>query len=144
MAAADLDGPRRGPVRRGQNRSVQPIEAQAPVRVDRWLWAIRLFKTRAAATDACRAGHVRVNGAAAKAATQVRPGDRVDARAHGRTRTFVVIRAVDKRLPPADVAASAIDESPPAPAREPEAFARARGAGRPTKRDRRLLDQLRG
>ena len=51
-------------------------------RVDQWVWAIRLYKTRADATDACKGGHVRVNGTSAKPATPVRIGDRVEARVH--------------------------------------------------------------
>ena len=57
-------------------------------RVDRWLWAVRLFKSRAAATEACRGGHVRINGNPAKPAAPVRVGDRVSARAHGLERVL--------------------------------------------------------
>lgn len=114
-------------------------------RVDRWLWAVRLFKTRALATAACRGGHVRVNGAPAKAATVVRVGDRVEAQVHGRARVLEVARVIDKRVGAPVAAECVVDHSPPVPRPEqaPPVFARERGAGRPTKRDRRRLDRFR-
>lgn len=115
----------------------------ATVRVDRWLWAVRLYKTRTAASDACGGGHVRVNGSVAKPATKVRPGDRVSARVHGRDRLLEVVRAVEKRVGAAEAAECAVDHSPPPPERATEVFPRPRGSGRPTKRDRRMLDRAR-
>jgi ribosome-associated heat shock protein Hsp15 len=114
-------------------------------RVDRWLWAVRLFKTRAAATAACRGGHVRVNGTSAKPATTVRVGDRIDATVHSRHRVVDVLRIIDKRVGAANAAECLDDHSPPLPAKTdaPTAFARDRGTGRPTKRDRRQLDRFR-
>jgi ribosome-associated heat shock protein Hsp15 len=112
-------------------------------RVDQWLWAVRILPTRTQATAACRAGHVHVNGSAAKAATPVRPGDRVALRHAGRQRELVVVEAIAKRVGAARAAECLEDRSPPAP-KVPEAvFARDPGAGRPTKRDRRRLDRLR-
>ena len=67
-------------------------------RVDKWLWAVRLCKTRSAATDACSAGHVKVNGAPAKPAHPVRVGDRVEAYLHGRQRILEVVRIIEKRV----------------------------------------------
>ena len=67
-------------------------------RVDAYLWAIRLFKTRSLATDACKGGHVRINGHPAKAATKVKIGDRVEARAQGRAWIVEVSRLIDKRV----------------------------------------------
>lgn len=114
------------------------------VRVDQWLWAVRIYKTRSAATDACRAGHVRVNGAPAKAASPVRPGDRVSARVHGRPRDLEVVHLAAKRLGPPLAAASMVDHSPPPPpSQEGVPGARPAGSGRPTKRDRRRLDRFR-
>ena len=84
-------------------------------RVDQWLWAIRLYRTRSSATDACRGGHVRVHGDAAKPATPIRVGDRVEARVHGRTRTFEVVRPIAKRVSATVAAECYIDHSPPAP-----------------------------
>ncbi len=113
-------------------------------RVDQWLWAVRIFKTRAMATEACRGGHVRVNGAAAKAATRVRQGDRVAARVHGHDRVLEVVEAITKRVGAAQAAVCMIDHSPPTTLRDESPFDRPRGSGRPTKRDRRQLDRLRG
>jgi len=115
-------------------------------RVDRWVWAVRLYKTRAAATTACRGGHVRVNGAAAKPATSVRVGDRVEAVVHARLRVLEVVRVIDKRVSAPLAAECVVDHSPPPPPRDeqvPPALARDPGAGRPTKRDRRQLDRFR-
>jgi ribosome-associated heat shock protein Hsp15 len=113
-------------------------------RVDTWLWAVRLYKTRSAATAACRGGHVRVNGASAKASTHVKVGDRVEAFVD-RKRILEVAVVIDKRVAAAAAAACIVDHSPPAPVvrRQPPVFVRERGAGRPTKRERRELDRLR-
>jgi ribosome-associated heat shock protein Hsp15 len=114
-------------------------------RVDRWLWAVRLYKTRSDATAACRAGHVEVNGRPAKPATTVGVGDRVEARVHGRDRILEVVRVIDKRVGAAIAAECLVDHSPPEPERDrsPAVAARERGAGRPTKRERRQLDRWR-
>lgn len=113
-------------------------------RADRWLWAVRLYKTRSAATTACDAGHVRVNGVAAKPATRVRVGDRVEARTRQQLRLLEVSKVVDKRVGVAAAAECFVDHSPDPPPRTPSpAGIREAGAGRPTKRDRRLLDRLR-
>jgi ribosome-associated heat shock protein Hsp15 len=113
-------------------------------RVDLWLWAVRLYKTRTAATAACRGGHVRVNRVAAKAAAPVKVGDRVEAFVE-RRRIVEVAAIIHKRVGPAVAATCLIDHSPPAPVpkRVPPVFVRERGAGRPTKRERRELDRLR-
>jgi ribosome-associated heat shock protein Hsp15 len=114
-------------------------------RVDKWLWAVRLFKTRALATAACKGGHVRVNGSPAKPAATVRVGDRVEAQAHGRRRDLEVARVIDKRVGAPLAAECVVDHTPPEPPAEDaaEVFTRDRGAGRPTKRDRRQLDRFR-
>jgi ribosome-associated heat shock protein Hsp15 len=113
-------------------------------RVDIWLWAVRLYKTRSAATAACRGGHVRVNRVTAKASTPVKVGDRVVAFVE-RERILEVAVVIDKRVGAAVAATCLVDHSPPAPAvrREPRVFVRERGTGRPTKRERRELDRLR-
>lgn len=115
-------------------------------RVDQWLWAIRICTTRSQATAACRGGHVRVNDRPAKAATPVVVGDRVQAYVHGVHRTVEVVRLIEKRVGAAVAAECFIDHTPPPPPREAAAplWERDRGAGRPTKRDRRQLDRLRG
>lgn len=113
-------------------------------RVDAWLWAVRLFKTRSAATAACRGGRVRVNRATAKASTPLKVGDRVQAFV-GRERILEVVVLIDKRVGPAVAATCVIDHSPPAPVvkRQPRMPVRERGAGRPTKRERREMDRVR-
>jgi ribosome-associated heat shock protein Hsp15 len=113
-------------------------------RVDVWLWAVRIYKTRSAATVACRGGHVRVNGGAAKASTHVKVGDRVETFVE-RKRILEVAVLIDKRVGAAVAAKCLVDHSPPVPIvkREPRVFVRERGTGRPTKRERRELDRLR-
>lgn len=116
-------------------------------RVDQWLWSVRLTKTRADAADACRGGRVEVNGTAAKPATKVIVGDRIEARIAGRERIVDIARVITKRVGAAIAVDCFVDHSPPPPERLPEVavFAeRDRGAGRPTKRDRRKIDELRG
>jgi ribosome-associated heat shock protein Hsp15 len=115
-------------------------------RVDKWLWAVRLYKTRSAATDACRAGHVRVNKVAAKPATVIRPGDTVEARSAEREHVVEVTSVIEKRVGAPLASSCYIDHSPPPPSKEEAGllnFARDRGTGRPTKRDRRQLDRAR-
>lgn len=111
-------------------------------RVDSWLWAIRAYKTRSAATTACRAGHVRVNGDKVKAAQTIRIGDEIRIRISGFDRILFVKQILVKRVG-APVAALAYDDR--TPEREPQAALglRDRGAGRPTKRERRDIDKLR-
>lgn len=115
-------------------------------RVDRWVWAVRLAKTRSAATAACRGGHVRVNGKPIKPATLVRVGDEVRVMIGSRERIVEVTKIIEKRVGASVAAECLIDRSPPPPPREfvaPVAV-RDRGTGRPTKRERRQLDRLRG
>ena len=114
-------------------------------RVDRWLWAVRLYKTRSMATDACRGGHVKINGSAAKPASPVRIGDRVTAHAGGRERILEVRQLLDKRVSAPLAAEAIVDHSPPLPPKDLSAplFLRDPATGRPTKRDRRQLDRFR-
>ncbi|MBO0692773.1 MAG: RNA-binding S4 domain-containing protein [Acidimicrobiaceae bacterium] len=114
-------------------------------RVDRWLWAVRLYKTRSMATDACRGGHVEVNGSTAKPATTVKVGDRVTAKVDGWERVLDVARVIDKRVGAPVAAECVVDQSGPRPKQEFVAplFMRDRATGRPTKRDRRQLDRFR-
>ncbi|MCC8927705.1 RNA-binding S4 domain-containing protein [Rhodococcus sp. BGS-1C] len=116
------------------------------VRLDSWIWAVRLFKTRSAAAAACRAGHVRVNGTPAKAGQRIGPDDEIRMRVGGLEKIVVVTRIVGKRVGAGVAAECMIDRSPPPPPKEILASVprRDRGAGRPTKRERRELDKLRG
>ncbi len=115
-------------------------------RIDRWLWAVRLFKTRTAATAACKAGHVRINDVRAKPATMVVVGDRVSARVGDRDRVVQVSRIIATRVGPPVAAQCLIDHSPAPPPRElaAPALERDRGTGRPSKRDRRQVDRMQG
>jgi ribosome-associated heat shock protein Hsp15 len=113
-------------------------------RVDVWLWAVRIYKTRSAATAGCRGGHVRVNRATAKASTPVKIGDRVEAFVE-RERILEVRAIIDKRVGAPVAATCLIDHSPPVPVvkRLPRVALREPGSGRPTKRERRELDRFR-
>lgn len=119
---------------------------EASVRVDSWIWSVRLTKTRSLAATACKAGHVRINGERAKPAQAVRAGDEVRLRHAGRERIVVVRRLVRKRVgAPVAVECYADNSPPPPPRTDPfNAGVRDRGAGRPTKRDRREMERLRG
>ncbi|MFF5141043.1 RNA-binding S4 domain-containing protein [Streptomyces sp. NPDC013157] len=131
--------------------AVAAAEAAGPapgenVRIDSWVWAVRLIKTRSMGATACRGGHVQVNGERVKPAHSVRVGDEVRLRHEGRERVVIVKRLIRKRVGAPVAAVCYIDNSPPPPPRE--AFSplgiRDRGTGRPTKRDRRELERLRG
>ncbi|ABS01633.1 ribosome-associated heat shock protein Hsp15 [Kineococcus radiotolerans] len=115
-------------------------------RVDQWTWAVRLYKSRSLATAAVKAGHVRVNDERAKPSTSVHVGDEVRVRAEGYEKVFEVVQLLEKRVGAPIAQAAYVDHSPPPPPRD-EFFGafgtRERGAGRPTKRDRRELDRLR-
>jgi ribosome-associated heat shock protein Hsp15 len=115
-------------------------------RVDSWIWSVRLARTRSAASAACRAGHVRVNGVRVKPAHAVRAGDEVRLRGEGRDRVVVVQQVITKRVSASVAAACYIDNSPPPPLRQQAVpvAARDRGAGRPTKRERRSIEKLLG
>ncbi|MFE1309563.1 RNA-binding S4 domain-containing protein [Streptomyces sp. NPDC058755] len=131
--------------------AVAAAEAAGPasgetVRIDSWIWAVRLIKTRSLGATACRGGHVHVNGERVKPAYSVRVGDEVRLRNEGRERVVIVKRLIRKRVGAPVAAQCYIDNSPPPPPREVVAPAglRDRGAGRPTKRDRREMERLRG
>jgi ribosome-associated heat shock protein Hsp15 len=116
------------------------------VRVDRWLWAVRLTKTRSGAAQACRAGHVQVNGVRAKPASTVKAADTVRVRVGDTERVVEVVQPIEHRVGAALAAACLVDKSPPPPPRDPRDRVGRRdpGMGRPTKRDRRQLDRTRG
>lgn len=113
------------------------------VRVDKWLWAARFFKSRTAAQEACDGGHVQVNDVTAKCARPVKPGDMVRVVTPGGRKIVEVKALADKRGPATVAALLYTDHTPPPPPDEPRIL-RDAGEGRPTKRDRRLTDRFRG
>ena len=124
--------------------------APTEVRLDKWLWALRLFKTRALATAACRAGSVTVNDLEAKPARELRPGDRVGVRQGVVRRSLVVLGVPRGRVAARQVPEHCEDRTPPEEferAREMRVqhlLERERGSGRPTKKDRRAIGHFLG
>jgi ribosome-associated heat shock protein Hsp15 len=118
--------------------------APAETRVDRWLCAVRLVKTRPLATQLVEAGHVRVNGSPAKPSTKVREGDRIDALIADRERILEVVRPIESRVGAPIAVTCYVDHTPPPVVREVRPGIMAvRGEGRPSKRLRRELERLR-
>lgn len=120
------------------------------VRIDKYLWSIRVYKTRSEATDACKGGKVRLNGADTKPSKSVKVGDTIVARKGAVVYTYKVLELIDKRQGAKLVPRFAENLTPAeelAKLRAPiETFflKRDRGAGRPTKKDRRQMEDLWG
>ena len=112
-------------------------------RIDRWLCAVRLVKTRPIATRLCEGGHVQVNGLPAKPSTKVRAGDRVEAHIADRKRIVEVVRPIESRVGAAVAVTCYVDHSPPVVRQTGPEILRVRGEGRPSKRLRRELERLR-
>ena len=126
------------------------MEPTASVRIDKWLWAVRLYKTRTIAAEACNGGKVRIQDQPIKPSRLVRVGEIVIAVTGEITRTVKVTGLVDKRVGAKlvsnyleDLTPQSEYEKPRDPNFAPFVF-RPKGAGRPTKRDRRKLDDLKG
>ncbi len=116
--------------------------------MDRWLWAVRTFRTRSLAKEACVRGAVRINGSIAKPSSNVKRGDWVKVKIRGTFKELEVTQILEKRVGPALVANYYIDHSPlpdknKATTSLTPVAKRERGSGRPTKRDRRRIDKLR-
>lgn len=112
------------------------------VRIDQWLCAARIFKSRSQAQQACAAGAVAINDTVVKSSRPVHVGDRVEARAP-RGRTIVVVLGLEeKRRGAAEARALFEDHSPPPPPRELMVGLRDRGTGRPTKAERRAIERF--
>jgi len=121
------------------------------VRIDKWLWAVRLYKTRAAANEACSKGRVRLNDSAAKPAQRVRVGDTVVTRKKSFSSTYEVTRVIEKRVGAAVAVECYIDQTPEDAKPKPRSMddridaawaERSVGSGRPTKRDRRQMEKF--
>jgi ribosome-associated heat shock protein Hsp15 len=126
-------------------------DPSAPVRVDKWLWAARLLKTRSLACEAVTGGRVHLNGRATKPSKDVRPGDELEVTI-GDVRRTVLVRATAERRGPATEAAQLYEETAES-IEERQRLAEQRRlerplspdlGGRPTKRDRRRYDQAWG
>ena len=119
-------------------------------RIDKWLWAVRLYKTRSDAADACRTNRVTINGAYTKPSREVKPGDAVSVRKLPVTFTYRVIEPISNRQPAKNVPLYAENITPQEELdklnvpRETVFISRDRGMGRPTKKERRDIDGLMG
>ncbi len=134
------------------NRSAAPVQATQAVpavRIDRWLWATRLYKSRSLAAEACGGGKVKVNGHNAKPHKLVRVTDAVSVTHPAGRKEFTVIALAERRGPASEARLLYEDHSPPPPPREersvfvPPQF-RPHRTGRPTKRERRQIEKVRG
>jgi ribosome-associated heat shock protein Hsp15 len=122
-------------------------DREASVRIDKWLWAARVFKTRTLATTACDGGKVDINDEAARPAKNVRAGDVVRVTLPFERRRILKVIGLGERRGSAAVARTLYEDlTPPEPprGRRPAPIVRLPGAGRPTKRERREIDRLRG
>jgi len=128
------------------------LREESPLRIDRWLHAVRVFRTRADAARACRGGAVEVDGRRAKPATPLQGGEMIEVVKGRRVYRLEVTRLPARRISAVLAARCYVDHSPPRPERgnERELAARVqglrpRGAGRPTKKERRQIEKwLRG
>lgn len=124
--------------------------ADFTVRLDKWLWAVRIYKTRSDAADACRNNKVLVNDAYAKPSRDIKPGDRVTVKKMPVTYSYRVLAPVSSRQPAAKVPEYAENITPPDELDKLNVprltifVQRDRGTGRPTKRERREIDSLMG
>lgn len=137
--------------KRRDERDAEPSTQADSVRLDRWLWAARFFKTRGLASEAIAGGKVHLNGDRPKPSRGVAPGDRVRVQL-GPYEHLVTVRAVSTRRGPASEAAGLFEEDPAGAARRREVADRLKAeavlfqgqAGRPTKKERREIGKLRG
>ena len=117
-------------------------------RIDKWMWAVRIFKTRTIAAEACKKGRVTINGALVKAARMVKPGDVIQVKKPPITYSFKVLQAIEKRIgaklvPEMMENVTTPDQYEILEMNRISGFVdRARGLGRPTKKDRRELEQF--
>ncbi|MGV3773085.1 MAG: RNA-binding S4 domain-containing protein [Verrucomicrobiales bacterium] len=123
------------------------LNSVVEVRIDKWLWAARVYKTRALATEACRGGAIKIEDQAVKPSRSVKIGDIISARVGVMTRTLKVLTLADKRVGPKLVDQLAEDQTPASEyLKEIQArqapVVRPRGTGRPTKKERRQFEEF--
>ena len=129
-------------------RHLSTLVIDTAARLDKWLWAVRVFKSRSLASDACRAGSVAVNEQLAKPARDVRPGETVTVKQGLVLRTLRVVGVPPSRVGAKLVPNFCTDLTPKEEFEKgrqhsvQQLLAREKGSGRPTKRDRRLLDKV--
>jgi ribosome-associated heat shock protein Hsp15 len=118
------------------------------MRIDKWLWCTRIFKTRTLATESCKAGLVKIAGRRAKPSAEIQPGEEIQVTKEGILRSFKVLALLDKRLG-AKLIPAYLEETTPEEVFEQYRESRQEahrdpGMGRPTKRDRREFDKFFG
>lgn len=120
----------------------------AEARIDKWMWATRIFKTRTIASEACKKGRIAINGAQVKPSRMVKPGDIVEVRKPPITYSFKVLQAIEKRVG-AKLVPEMMENVTPKEQYELLEMSRisgfidrARGTGRPTKKDRRSMEEF--
>jgi ribosome-associated heat shock protein Hsp15 len=118
------------------------------IRIDKWLWAVRIYKTRTTATDACRSGKVKIMGQSVMPSRELRPGDEISAHMGIYTKTVRVLKLIHNRVSAQLVPQFMEDLTPESEyaklktQHEMKTELRPRGLGRPTKKQRRLIDRL--
>lgn len=126
------------------------FEDMDKVRIDKWLWSVRIFKTRTQATDACKSGHVRIEGDPAKPSSTLTGNETLQVKKSGFNLEFKVLKLIEKRVSAAIASECYEDLTPPAELTKYEDWFvgkkgvefREKGIGRPTKRERRDLDKF--
>ncbi|MBQ8607049.1 MAG: RNA-binding S4 domain-containing protein [Bacteroidaceae bacterium] len=122
--------------------------AKTEARIDKWLWAVRVFKTRTLAADACKKGRITMGGSPIKPSRIIKPGDVIEVRKSPITYSFKVLQAIENRVGAKLVPEVMENVTPPAQyellemSRISGFIDRARGTGRPTKKDRRSLEEF--
>ena len=120
----------------------------AEARIDKWMWAVRIFKTRTIAAEACKKGRITINGSLAKAARMIKPGDVIQVKKPPITYSFKVLQTIEKRVGAKLVSEMMENVTTPDQYELLEMskisgfVGRAKGTGRPTKKDRRDLDEF--
>lgn len=130
------------------------MNTSTKVRVDKWLWSVRIFKSRTIATDACKGGKIKLNGTVnAKPSTMIQKGDVLIIRKNGFDFQFKVVELIEKRVAAAIAQQCYENVTPPEEmnkyqewfsAGKASAEKRDRGTGRPTKKERRDIDEFKG